>query len=245
MGTVALTVESQRSATLTVSEIFGPTVQGEGPSAGRRCAFVRLGRCDLTCAWCDTPYTWDWRGVNGRRFDPADELEDRPIAHILELVDRMAVDRVVITGGEPLLQRRSLTKLVEELQQQGRSVEIETNGRHRPLSIDGVQYNVSPKLASSGVDASVRLRADSLDQLAAEPNSIFKFVCSAPADLEEVAAIVERHAIAPDRVWISPLGTTPSAIEASLRSVADDVVERGWNLSSRLHVLAWGDARGR
>lgn len=54
---------------LVVSEVFGPTFQGEGPSLGRRAGFVRLGRCNLDCSWCDTPNTWDWS-----RFDPAIEL---------------------------------------------------------------------------------------------------------------------------------------------------------------------------
>ena len=36
-------------ATLAVCEVFGPTFQGEGPSLGRRAAFVRLGRCNLDC----------------------------------------------------------------------------------------------------------------------------------------------------------------------------------------------------
>ena len=50
---------------LTVSEIFGPTFQGEGPFTGRAAVFLRLGRCNLDCKWCDTPYTWDWKGKNG------------------------------------------------------------------------------------------------------------------------------------------------------------------------------------
>jgi len=47
------------TTTLRVAELFGPTVQGEGPAAGERAAFVRLSGCPLACAWCDTPYTWD------------------------------------------------------------------------------------------------------------------------------------------------------------------------------------------
>ena len=37
---------------LRLVEVFGPTVQGEGPTIGRRCAFVRLGRCNLDCGYC-------------------------------------------------------------------------------------------------------------------------------------------------------------------------------------------------
>ena len=39
-----------------VSEIFGPTVQGEGPLIGRASVFVRTGGCDYRCSWCDTLY---------------------------------------------------------------------------------------------------------------------------------------------------------------------------------------------
>lgn len=48
-----------RDHSLVVSEVFGPTHQGEGPHAGQLCAFVRLMGCNLSCSWCDTPYTWD------------------------------------------------------------------------------------------------------------------------------------------------------------------------------------------
>ncbi len=230
---------------LTVSEIFGPTVQGEGPSTGQRCAFVRLGRCDLACAWCDTPYTWDWKGVNGRAYDPRQELEQLSIDSVRRRVEAMDVGLVVITGGEPMLQRSALTELVGGLRDLGLDVEIETNGRHAPIPVSGVRYNVSPKLASSGMSVDQRLRWLQLGELAAEARSVFKFVCSHPGDLEEVEQVIGRAEIPPHRVWISPLGTTPEQIQQSLRSVADDVISRGWNLSTRLHVLAWGDVRGR
>src|SRR5207247_11308106 len=39
-----------------ISEIFGPTIQGEGPLIGRPTVFVRTAGCDYRCAWCDTLY---------------------------------------------------------------------------------------------------------------------------------------------------------------------------------------------
>src|SRR4051794_5963800 len=101
-------------ASLVVSEIFGPTWQGEGPSLGRRCGFVRLGRCNLACTWCDTPYTWDWE-----RFDPAVELRRTPVDDILSQLDAMDVDMVVISGGEPMLQQRHLALLTQAVHARG------------------------------------------------------------------------------------------------------------------------------
>jgi 7-carboxy-7-deazaguanine synthase len=54
--------------TLAVAECYGPTFQGEGPSAGRPALVLRLSRCNLACPSCDVPYTWDWA-----RFSPAAE----------------------------------------------------------------------------------------------------------------------------------------------------------------------------
>src|ERR1700720_3417957 len=41
---------------IRISEIFGPTIQGEGPLTGRPTVFVRTGGCGYRCAWCDTLY---------------------------------------------------------------------------------------------------------------------------------------------------------------------------------------------
>ena len=91
--------------TLVVSEVFGPTLQGEGPSAGQRAGFVRLGRCSLSCSWCDTPYSWDWK-----RYDPAVELRELAVGEVAASIRAMDVPMVVVTGGEPLLQQRVIRR---------------------------------------------------------------------------------------------------------------------------------------
>lgn len=230
--------------TLVVSEVFGPTVQGEGPSLGRRAGFVRLGRCNLDCAWCDTPYTWDWD-----RYDPKVELHERPVADVVDQVAAMGVDRVVVTGGEPLLQQRRLLPFLEAASARGWTVEVETNGTLAPTPetarLVGC-FNVSPKLASSGVAADraivpAALRA--LAALGAEGRAAFKFVATGVDDLDEVQAIVDEHGLAP--VWVMPEGRSPEAVVEGGRRLADAVVARGWHLTTRLHVLLWGDERGR
>lgn len=226
---------------LVVAEVFGPTFQGEGPSTGRRAAFVRLGRCNLDCSWCDTPFTWDWD-----RFDPATELRHVTVPSVLADLEAMTPDIVVITGGEPLLQQRRLVPLVDACVARGWPVEIETNGTIAPQRalLDLVhQWNVSPKLANSGVPLDKRIRPDALDALVASERAIFKFVAATEADLDEVSELVAAHALRP--VWIMPEGTDPIVLVERARALAQPVLDRGWNLTGRLHVLLWGDKRGR
>jgi len=83
---------------LVLSEVFGPTIQGEGRHAGLPCVFVRLGRCNLDCRWCDTPYTWDWE-----HYDPATELTKRTVTDVLAEVEERAVSAdtiIVVSGGQ-------------------------------------------------------------------------------------------------------------------------------------------------
>ena len=227
--------------TLVVSEVFGPTFQGEGPTLGRRAAFVRLGRCNLDCAWCDTPYTWDWD-----RFDPAVELAERPVAEIVGELEAMGVDRVVVTGGEPLLQQRRLEPLLEAAAARGWAVEVETNGTLAPTPATVAlveRFNVSPKTSNSGVAAERAIVPDALAALVASGKAAFKFVATGTEDLDEIAAVVAAHELSP--VYVMPEGTDAATVTDRGRALADAVGRRGWHLTTRLHVLLWGDERGR
>lgn len=225
---------------LVVSEIFGPTVQGEGPFIGRRCGFVRLGRCNLACQWCDTPYSWDWS-----RFDPSKELTEQAVDAIVARIATMAVDTVVITGGEPLLQQRRLVPLVAAFRRLKWQTHVETAGT---IAWEGDlklidNWVVSPKLSNSGMSPRRRLRYDVLKRFA-DLGASFKFVVVEPGDLDEVASIVNKAGILPTNVWIMPEGTKPKVVADRTAHLADDVIARGWNLTTRLHVLAWGNKRG-
>jgi len=177
------------SRPLLVAEVFGPTVQGEGPSAGRRCGFVRLGGCNLDCVWCDTPYTWDWT-----RFRPRQELSHATCDDLVGQVAAMDVDMVVVTGGEPMLQQDRLLPLLAAVNARGWRVEVETNGTLAPSA--GVvalvdQFNVSPKLANSAVAPEQRLVDQSLAAYARCGRAVFKFVVEEVADIDEVLLPVD------------------------------------------------------
>ena len=225
--------------TLVVSELFGPTLQGEGPSAGQRAGFVRLGRCSLNCSWCDTPYSWDWK-----RFDPAVELHELAVPDVAASIRAMDVPMVVVTGGEPLLQQGAIVELLRLLP--GLGVEVETNGIHvpEPELVEHVdRFNVSPKLANAGIERSRRYKPNVLRTFQATGKAVFKFVVCERPDLDEIDAVVAECGLTD--VWVMPEGTEAPALVARARRLADDVVARGWQLTPRLHILLWGDERGR
>lgn len=230
-------------------EIFA-SLQGEGPSMGRPVAFVRLSRCNLACTWCDTAYTWRFTGDNrphrdGLAFDrQANQVtlsEQETAARIMAL----GQDRLVITGGEPLLQGAALARMVTLLE--GISVEIETNGSIAPHpALDPLvsQYNVSPKLVHSGNPAELALLPERLMGWAAEPKAYFKFVISAPEDLSEALALIKRHDMDRARVFVMPEGTDSAKLRERQRWLAPLALDHGLRLSDRMHIHLYGDTRG-
>ncbi len=226
---------------LVVSEIFGPTWQGEGPSVGQVAVFVRLGLCNLTCTWCDTPYTWD-----RTRVDLRAELRRMSTLDVWHLVSGIDAELVVITGGEPLLQQSRLVWLVDMCRARGRRVEIETNGTIAPrrgLVQSAVRFNVSLKLSHSLIPHERRIRPTALRGLVKAGTARWKFVVREAADLDEITDLVEKYGLCP--VWVMPEGTSADQTLIRMRELADDVLSRGWHLTPRLHTLLWGDERGR
>jgi organic radical activating enzyme len=163
---------------------------------------------------------------------------------VLVELDAMAVDMVVVTGGEPLLQQRGLEVLLGAIKGRGWRVEIETAGTVAPEMADGLvdQWNVSPKLANSGNPLARRYKPDILRAFEASGRAVFKYVvCDAP-DLDEVDGMVQECGLTD--VWIMPEGTDAATLERRSAALAEDVVKRGWNLTTRLHIILWGNRRG-
>ncbi|SHF64176.1 7-carboxy-7-deazaguanine synthase QueE [Streptoalloteichus hindustanus] len=227
-----LTVAPERvegSAILT--EKF-ESFQGEGPWTGQRCVFVRFSRCNLRCGFCDTPESWDWS-----RYNPAEVSERAPVAELVSWVRERGVDMMVITGGEPMLQQPAMTALARGLANV--RVQVETNGTIAPtpeLASLVDLWVVSPKLANSGMTYSTRIKPAALSAFAVTDRAVFKFVVTEPdRDLDEIAQLVEEHQLAP--VWVMPEGTTREKILAGMDALYSRATERGWNVSTRLHIL--------
>ncbi len=230
-------------------EIFA-ALQGEGPSAGWPCAFVRLSRCNLACAWCDTAYTWRFAGDNrphrdGITFDRAANQVTLPEADAAARIAALGKTRLVITGGEPLLQAPALARMIAHLPKM--QIEVETNGTVIPTpALDALidQYNVSPKLAHSGNPRELALVPQALAHFAEDPRAFFKFVIAQPEDVEEVLALAAQYAIPPARILLMPEGRDSATLRERAVWLSEICSIHGFRYSDRLHIHLHGDTRG-
>lgn len=128
-----------KSSLLKVNEIFGPTIQGEGPFVGQKIMFVRFFGCDFNCSFCDTKYA--------RIGSAFKEMKSKEI--IKTLKNLSSLKSVVITGGNPCIQ--NLTDFVLDLKEEGYFIAVETQGTLFPNWLDLVDFiSFSPKPPSSG-----------------------------------------------------------------------------------------------
>lgn len=110
---------------LIVNSIW-PTIQGEGPDAGRPAVFIRLAHCNLRCHFCDTEFE------TGEKMT-VDQIFAKVTSAVFE-PGRLGVAKlVVITGGEPLLQ--NIIPLVRVLNSVSMEVAVETAGT---VYVDGL-----------------------------------------------------------------------------------------------------------
>jgi hypothetical protein len=65
----------------------------------------------------------------------------------------------------------------------------------------------------------------------------FKFVVAdVDRDLDEIAQLVDEYRMGP--VWVMPEGTSREKVLAGMDALYGLATERGWNVSTRLHILA-------
>lgn len=230
-------------------EIFA-SLQGEGPSMGMPVAFIRTSRCNLACTWCDTPYTWRFEGDKRPHRDDveyerrANQVKLSP-QEAAQRIEDLGQKRLVITGGEPLMQAGALADMLGYLPDI--DVEIETNGTVRPSSHVDIrvdQYNVSPKLAHSGNAGNLALIPERFDFFAGDPRAFFKFVVADPAHVDEVDALQKEYRIPKNRLFLMAEGTDSNILSSRQQWLAPLCLEKGYRMSDRMHIHLYGDTRG-
>ena len=120
-----------------IIEVFS-AIQGEGPILGRRQIFLRFGRCDVQCDYCDTPLCHVELESGRVELSPASRDFEKvgnpvPFDELAELVLRLDEPRglhhsVSLTGGEPLLHVEAIRAIAPALHERGLKLYLETNG---------------------------------------------------------------------------------------------------------------------
>lgn len=223
-------------------EIFY-SVQGEGVNIGKPAIFLRLGLCNLKCTWCDTKYTWDWKTYN-----PKEQLVEMPLEDVEQEILRHNHKYLVVTGGEPMIQQNQLIPLLEQLERGGFFIEVETNGTivpdQRLLNLVG-HWSVSPKLENSGNSQSLREVPDCYRLFAGITSSYFKYVIQSEDDFKEVQALAGKYGLVAEKIILMPEAQSREELLDRSRWLVELCKAQGYMFSTRLHILLWGNERGK
>lgn len=241
---------------IRVSEIFGPTIQGEGVVIGQPTVFVRTGGCDYRCSWCDSLHAVDSQfRSNWTPMSVADIWTE--VENLSGGVPLM----VSLSGGNPAIQ--PLGALIAHGHQRGYRFALETQGSiARDWFADLDVLVLSPKPPSSDMETDWTALADCLAHakdkgLNAGPQIALKFVVFDEADYACAKAVSARHPELP--VYLQPGNHTPpppenedavidmDGIMSRMHWLVDRVMQDRWfsaTVLPQLHVLLWGNKRG-
>lgn len=199
--------------------------QGEGIHAGRSAFFIRTYGCPVKCSFCDSAGTWHPDFAPSRSLlVPVDMLVREAVASRARFV--------VLTGGEPLVQKEAaLAYLSCSLRQAGIRLHVETCGAflRDPALFDWI--TVSPKW-SERPDASMLRAAHELKLIVEDTESIHGWMRTLTELLgdADVATLANLQA-----VWLHPEWSKREdrkvldaiSLEVTLRG---DPFRAGWQL---------------
>lgn len=223
-----------------LAEIFY-SIQGEGIHVGRPSIFIRAALCNLRCVWCDTAYTWDWK-----KQDKEKAVIEMSVEDVIQTIQQWHCKNLVFTGGEPMLQQAGWVELMKKLKPKGYRFEVETNGTI-PIEpkFDALidQYNCSPKLSSSKNGKKLR-ETKAFSAYAKSPKAWFKFVLSAPENLNEINRFVKKYDLDLSRILLMPEGKTKEELKGRSKWLGTLAKENNFRFTPRLHIELWGNRRG-
>lgn len=239
-------------STIRISEIFGPTVQGEGALIGKPTVFVRTGGCDFRCSWCDTLYAVlpEYRHA----WAPMTPVD------ILTRVEQLTGGKpilVTLSGGNPAIQ--PLGRLIALGKERLHRFAMETQGSVHDDWFAALDWLIlSPKPPSSGMSTDWSSFDACLAAAASGPRTVLKVVVFDDADYDYAHMASARYPLLP--VYLSVGNHTPgepnragrdgvdqAGLLARFRWLVDKMARDRWfeaTVLPQLHVLAWGNERG-
>ncbi|MCE5975225.1 7-carboxy-7-deazaguanine synthase QueE [Sinirhodobacter sp. WL0062] len=232
---------------LRISEIFGPTIQGEGALIGKPTVFVRAGGCDYRCAWCDSMHAVD----SAFRHDWAEMSAEDIMAEVRRLSSGRPLT-VSISGGNPAIQDFGL--LIELGKQEGYDFACETQGSvAQPWFAELETLVLSPKPPSSGEETDWRKFDRCLENAKGCNLVVMKIVIFDETDYAWAKAAEERYPnlplyLQPGNPEVDP--DQPVDLQAAIDRLLwliEKVTGDGWfapHVLPQLHMLVWGNKRG-
>jgi 7-carboxy-7-deazaguanine synthase len=243
---------------ILISEIFGPTIQGEGSLIGRPTVFVRTGGCDYRCEWCDTLYAV----LPKYKSDWTPHTDVEVLEKVLSLTGGQPI-LITLSGGNPALQ--PLEALLDLGHERGCTFAMETQGSLAKAWFAKLDHLVlSPKPPSSGMSLHwerltecIEAAKSTSDGVAASIN--LKIVLFDDADYAFAREVHRRFPQLPMTLQVGnpspaqPQNSWGEASDAAAMSrervewLLQKVARDGWldvTILPQLHVLLWGNKRG-
>lgn len=235
---------------IRVSEIFGPTIQGEGALIGVPTVFVRTGGCDYRCSWCDSLHA-----VEPEYRDTWKPMTPAAVMAEIEALSGGQPLMVSLSGGNPAIQ--PLGGLIQLGQGKGYGFALETQGsvaRRWFANLD--MLVLSPKPPSSGMAVDWDIFEQCVTA-AAGAQTVLKIVVFDETDYQWARDAALRHSDL--AIYLQPGNHTPpppdddgavvdqDGIDARMLWLVDRVIEDRWfraKVLPQLHVMLWGNKRG-
>ena len=252
------------SLILSDDYVFGVTLQGEGPFSNRRAIFLRLAMCNLTCIGYkskDAPFGCDtfaqWNKKHEMTFDELNTYFEMH-NYIDALKDSV---RLIITGGEPLIQGEALgkwlTQFVDNYGLLDIDIDFETNGTISPTVfmsafnrdhfMGNVNFICCPKLSTNGDPKEKRYKPNVLSWLNdynfnkyESGIAAFNFVVNTEDDIKEIFEYyIDNGIVSKEFCWLMPTAGSREELIERAPKVADWCTKYGFNFSNRTHIMLW------
>lgn len=188
-------------------------------------------------------------------------ISGSPLRETLRDEKETKCNNIVITGGEPTIQEEELTLLCMKLKSINPYIHItlETNGTKPGEFLKYIDLvSISPKLKSS-IPYSTQYE-DFHNKNRININSLklyhyfhqeglydiqWKFVYNDESDIEEILYLQKKAEFKNKDVFLMPEGLTKEEIESKRLNIIQVCLKYNFNYSERLHILIWGNTRGK
>jgi 6-pyruvoyltetrahydropterin 2'-reductase len=201
---------------------------------------------------CDSSYSWSKKFAHLQHNETPEEVADK--------LDNMLKDNwhLAFTGGEPLLRaaQKNVVKILNRIPKQN-YITFETNGtqiireeletyiNHYPRK--EFFFSISPKIFNTSGEKDA-VKPEIVKQYwELSQQGQLKFVCNGTDESwEEIENAIQsfRDVGVGYPIWIMPVGALEETQQENAAMIAEQTMDRGYNVSARVHCYIWGNQIG-